>query len=417
MKLAKKLVSIAAAGALLAGVLAGCGGTGSPAPSGTTAVLPEGVPADVVQETLGIPRGTVVATVNGSDITAEEVLYWVGYSADQASQYAGTINWEQDLAGISTKEYVLNNALETAKLYEVVWQQAQERDCLLTDEDKADYETQVSGLKEQLLSTVSDAEAADTAEAEYLRWLAYIGISNESFDMINQTPYIFTHLKDNLFSSESLSEGDMDQWLEENGVIRAKHILVKAEAITDEAGNVTDDGMAAALTKANEIRAELKTGGDTEETFDELMERYSADVGNAGTVNDPEGYIFDTEGYLLSGQGSLVTEFTNGAAALELNQVSEPVQSTYGYHILLRLDADTDDTRTQYSATKMNEQADQWMEEAEVEKTAEFDKLDAEAYYTALTALRTEMSAAAQPEPSATPSPSTTPSPSATPAA
>lgn len=411
MKFAKKFVSIAAAGALLAGILSGCGTPGSQA-SGTPEVLPEGVPADVVQETLGIPRDTVVATVNGGDITAEEVLYWVGYSADQASQYTGTIDWEQDLDGVSTKEYVLNNAVETAKLYEVVWQQAQERSCLLSDEDQADYDAQVSSLKEQLLSANGEDADAD-ADAEYLRWLAYIGISTKSFDMINQTPYIFTSLKNNLFSSETLSGDAMDQWLEENGVIRAKHILVMAEATQDEAGTVTDDGMAAALTKANEIRAELKTGGDTEEKFDELMERYTADISNTGTVNNPEGYVFDTTGALLSGQGSLVTEFTNGAAALELNQVSEPVQSTFGYHILLRLDADTDTTRTQYGATKMNEQADQWMEETEVEKTADFDKLDAATYYTALTALRAEMSAAAQPEPSATPAPSTSPTPAA----
>jgi hypothetical protein len=48
--------------------------------------LPDGVPADVIQETIGMARDTAVATVNGREITAEELLYWVAYSADQVMQ-------------------------------------------------------------------------------------------------------------------------------------------------------------------------------------------------------------------------------------------------------------------------------------------------------------------------------------------
>ena len=154
MRFGKKLLSAAAAGALLVTALTGCGGGqgSSPKPSVT---LPDGVPADVIQETIGMARDTAVATVNGREITAEELLYWVAYSADQVMQMnqyygGGDINWDQELEGVPTRDYVLNNALETAKLYEVVWQKAEEQDCGLTDEDKADYDAQVAELKSQL---------------------------------------------------------------------------------------------------------------------------------------------------------------------------------------------------------------------------------------------------------------------------
>ena len=76
MRFGKKLLSAAAAGALLVTALTGCGGGqgSSPKPSVT---LPDGVPADVIQETIGMARDTAVATVNGREVTAEELLYWV----------------------------------------------------------------------------------------------------------------------------------------------------------------------------------------------------------------------------------------------------------------------------------------------------------------------------------------------------
>lgn len=418
MRFGKKLLSAAAAGALLVTALTGCGGGqgSSPEPSVT---LPDGVPADVIQETIGMARDTAVATVNGREVTAEELLYWVAYSADQVMQMnqyygGGDINWDQELEGVPTRDYVLNNALETAKLYEVVWQKAEEQDCGLTDEDKADYDAQVAELKSQLEASGTSGDA----ESEYLRWLAFIGISGETFDMVNQTPYIYGHLKDKLFGGDGLTAEDMGQWLEDNGVVRAKHILIAAEPTKDADGNVTDDGMAAALEKANEIRAQLKAAGDTEEKFDALMAANTSDVSSTGAVNNPDGYVFDASGALLDGSGSLVTEFTQGAAALAVGEISDPVQSTYGYHILLRLDADTADTRNQYTTAKMNEQSDQWMEEAQVEKTAAFDQLNAERFYTALVDLRAEMTAAAQPEPAeTTPTESGSPEAAATPSA
>ncbi len=270
----------------------------------------------------------------------------------------------------------------------------------------------------ELTSQLEASGTSGDAESEYLRWLAFIGISGETFDMVNQTPYIYGHLKDKLFGGDGLTAEAMGQWLEDNGVVRAKHILIAAEPTKDADGNVTDDGMAAALEKANEIRAQLKAAGDTEEKFDALMAANTSDVSSTGAVNNPDGYVFDASGALLDGSGSLVTEFTQGAAALAVGEISDPVQSTYGYHILLRLDADTADTRNQYTTAKMNEQSDQWMEEAQVEKTAAFDQLNAERFYTALVDLRAEMTAAAQPEPAeTTPTESGSPEAAATPSA
>ena len=44
---------------------------------------------------------------------------------------------------------------------------------------------------------------------------------------------------------------------------------------------------------------------------------------------NPDGYVF--------GPGEMVTEFEEGTKALQPGQISQPIQSSFGWHIILRL--------------------------------------------------------------------------------
>lgn len=84
--------------------------------------------------------------------------------------------------------------------------------------------------------------------------------------------------------------------------INARHILVEDEA------------------KAKEVIAKLNEGGD----FAELAKEYSTDPGSAENGGELGWF----------GAGAMVPEFEEAAYALEVNKVSEPVQSSFGYHII-----------------------------------------------------------------------------------
>ena len=84
--------------------------------------------------------------------------------------------------------------------------------------------------------------------------------------------------------------------------IRASHILV-------------DD-----VETANEVKKKLDEGAD----FAELATEYSTDPGSAPNGGDLEWF----------GAGVMLPEFEQAAYSLEVNQISEPVQSTYGFHII-----------------------------------------------------------------------------------
>lgn len=406
MKLSKRLISLTAAAALVVSLVAGC-----TAPGGSKLPRPDYIPEDIIMQTAGIARTTPLLTVDGVDVSAEALLYWVTATADQFSQYMGAIDWASDMGdGTTMQDYVLKSAVETAKLYQVVANHAKDLGVTLSAEDQKKYDEELAALKTQL-ATQLEAEDQDLA---YAQWLSIMGLSEEGFNNINRVSYLFTNIRDAQYG-ESGKEPPTDEslaaWVEESGTLRAKHILVKAVASEDG----SDDGMAAALEKANTIRAELKAAGDTEAAFDEGMTKYSEDVNAAGEQNcGPEGYTFVP--------GEMVDEFYDGTKALEIGAVSEPVQSSYGYHIILRLAATGD--KTAYADDRANALVDGWMAEAKVETTEAYDNLDLNTFYTKLNELRATIQekmypAEETPAPTGTAAPegTETPAPSETPAA
>lgn len=88
-------------------------------------------------------------------------------------------------------------------------------------------------------------------------------------------------------------------------VYKAKHILVTDQAL------------------ARQIAEQLAADPSK---FDSLLAQYGADP---GMKSNPDGYVF--------GPGEMVSEFEAGTAALAVGEISAPIQSAFGYHIILRL--------------------------------------------------------------------------------
>ena len=95
-----------------------------------------------------------------------------------------------------------------------------------------------------------------------------------------------------------------------------------------------EDTVAEKEAQAQELVDSLQTIEDPEELverFRELKEQYCEDSGKTAY---PDGYVFLP--------GEMVTEFEDGVKALADYGVSQPVQTSYGYHIILRLPLSAD---------------------------------------------------------------------------
>jgi peptidyl-prolyl cis-trans isomerase D len=103
----------------------------------------------------------------------------------------------------------------------------------------------------------------------------------------------------------------------ENEKRHAHHILIPVADAKDAKAD------AAALAKAQQVLAELKAGKD----FGELAHKYSADPGSAAQGGDL-GW---------AEQGAYVAPFAEALFKLEPGQISDPVKTQFGYHII-RLD-------------------------------------------------------------------------------
>jgi peptidyl-prolyl cis-trans isomerase C len=110
-------------------------------------------------------------------------------------------------------------------------------------------------------------------------------------------------------------KAEMDQ-------IHARHILIRFQgsAVPLRLGqkDLTD---AEALQKAKDLRAKILAGAK----FAEVAQAESDDVGSGTNGGDLDTF----------GHGAMVPEFEKAAFALPVGQVSEPVRSAFGYHLIL----------------------------------------------------------------------------------
>lgn len=334
--------------------------------------------AEYTRTVAGLEPDTVMFTVNGEPVTAEYFLYWLAYDCEEwgyiYQMYQGTeLDFEEEVTdGVSMAQYLKEDARQVSALYIILEQQAAANGVGMTDEQKAQWEEQKQQDEGESLSD----------------FLQQQGLSEATFDRIGTVNnFLHANLIEALTSKPTKEE--MDRYTEENSVYKAKHILILT-AVDKEDGTVelsvggtptNEDGSeftgtageynAAALAKAEDILKQIGAAGDPLAKFDELMFQYSED---GGLISNPDGYTF--------GPGQMVSEFEEGTASLDYGAYSaEPVQSTFGYHIILRQAPEEECRSAQMDALMQS-----WLDGMELVTTKAYDGLDVKSFYEKFTA-------------------------------
>lgn len=365
----KKLLCAGLSGALLTGAMAGCS-TADPQPT----------PAadDIAYQATGISRDTVLFTVDGRDVTADQYLYWLLTSiseAKKAGYLADDEAWEETIEDQPTSDYLKGQALEISKLYAVVANHAEEAGAGVTEEQRAKAEEQL----DQMGSLYEQYYGLTTQE-----WLDQQCITREGYLSLNDAHYQVQNLQSSMEEAGKLTPTDEDiqNMIDSEGIYNCKHILIAFPAHED-GSEVTDEEKAATKAEAEALYQEITSAADPITAFDNAMNEKSDDGRDetSGELLKPNGYTFLSTGALLGGSSSLVTEFVTAGTALAVDEISAPVETDYGYHILLRQNADNEDTRAAYPNYAMNQMLDQWTADAKVETTDAYDKLDPKTFY------------------------------------
>lgn len=296
---------------------------------------------------------TVVGTVGGEKIKLSDYNFAYYSNAAQFEQYytmyMGIEDWESQTLeedGQTCGEYVRESAITEAKQLIVAEMKAKEYGITA---DKA----RKSEVKEQKERVIEENFGGEEGYQEYLD-------TYYTSDAAIERYLLRASIINELLEKMSEEGGECEVTEEEIGYtddnyLKVKHVLVQT---SDEVGD--ED----ALAKANEVVAKLNAGED----MSKLIEEYNDDPG----MESQEYYVF--------GKGEMVDEFYEASKNLEINTwTTEPVKSSYGYHVIYRYALDKSDDKytelkTTQAQTKFMELLEGWVEETE--STVKDDVID-----------------------------------------
>lgn len=218
---------------------------------------------------------------------------------------------------IEIKREDYDNALEVqAKLYafqmgigESITNQLVNQEILKADLDK----NKVTISEEEKTAAVEEYKAYFGDDAAYEDFLKNAGLKKDSFEKLIKDDVIYAKHKEWYKMNHTPSDESIQSFFDANKdnllTVNASHILVATEE------------------EAKAVKARLDAGED----FAAIAAEVSTDSSNAangGSLGD-------------FGRNAMVAEFDQAVFAMEVGQISDPVKSEYGWHII-KLNAKND---------------------------------------------------------------------------
>ncbi len=263
---------------------------------------------------------TVIAKIDGENLYWDEYKYWLtsslmygGYNPDAET------NWDEEIyEGFTFGDYIKMDALDSVKLYRAVNKKAKEMNISLSEED---------------LTNINDVLANQSAQfeskEEYEQYLKDNGLTEELMRYLLESSCYYYNIFVDIYGAngEKLSDEETLSFAENNGILRAKHILMSNK---DAEGNpLSEEEMAEKLDRLKQLKAEIEASDNPVETFHDKMLELSEDN---GVNNNTDGYQFSS--------GYMVSEFENTITGLNDYEISDVVDIGYGYSLIMRLPLD-----------------------------------------------------------------------------
>jgi parvulin-like peptidyl-prolyl isomerase len=185
-------------------------------------------------------------------------------------------------------------------------QKADELGVTVTD---ADIDKQLQTIKAQYFG--KDGKCDATCEKKYQAQIKKQGLSEEQVREDVRASVVQNKLYNKVTSDVSVTDKDIDAYYKKNKQQYVlpesrdvRHILVKKKALADQ------------------LYEQLKNGAD----FAALAKKYSEDPGSKSTG-----------GKLTVSKGRQVPEFDKAAFSLDTKELSKPIKTQYGWHIIQAL--------------------------------------------------------------------------------
>jgi len=246
------------------------------------------------------PAGDKVAVVNGVVITRAQYDKEIDVHLQRVARQGRQMSEEQLT---KLKKDILDGLIER----EVLYQESQKVGIKVSEEK---VNEQLTGIQKRFPS-----------EAEFKKALASMSLTEDEVRAQIQRGLAIRELIEQKVASKIvISDDDTKAYYDKNPQlfkqpeqVKASHILIKVEPTADEAAK------AAARKKIQDIQQKLKDGGD----FAALAKEYSE--GPSGAKGGDLGYF---------SRGQMVKPFEDTAFAMKPGEVSDLVETRFGYHLM-----------------------------------------------------------------------------------
>ena len=267
----------------------------------------------MIEKTPEAIQNTVLAKVGDEKITKgdidKELKQYIDFLKQQyGDDYESNEQIKQQL--VQDKKQALNN-LVTQKI-------------LLQEATTLNLKPSDDELDKKVNDTIDQYKEQYSGEGQFEKLLEQVGLTEDQFKELIRNQNIMQAVQEEIIKDITVSDDDIQSYYDENkdseftesAGATVAHILV---AEKNDDGSIDFDK---SLEKANELKAKIDAGAD----FAEVAKESSVDTRTA--VNG------GSLGFVEYNSTQYVTEFMDGFKGLKEGEVSEPVKSKYGYHII-----------------------------------------------------------------------------------
>ena len=304
------------------------------------------------------PDGEML-TISGQTVTCEEYLHWVDYVCQYFATRITDLDWNAQIESVDMTygEYAKVEAAEMVKQYAVIRAWAQQEGVTLTEEDTAALDAQ----REEYVSYYGGEEG-------YQQQLALMGISEDTYNAMLETQYLYRELYQAFRTNGSSlypEESVLSSYAAEQGYMSAYLVTVTGEN---------------AETMAADLLERWQKAEDKESEYAAICEELELSADGIITVSAVEN--------------DALSDAIAALATGEITSVNDPYGDGTCY-LVLRSDTDLSAVAETYFDVLFEEKLNS---AAVVTNSELYDALDVGAFYEKLTQLRTEMETAMEPD-------------------
>ena len=252
----------------------------------------------------------VVATVDKTEITKDEYQKMLNISKITAESQYGKEIWDQEVSeGVKFRDQMKDSILEQLVGTEVIYSQAKKDNLVPTEKE---VKKSVDEIKKNIESN-----------EDYKKQLDEIGIDDTFLSDQEKKSIALQRYQEAFYKNAKVTESDLKKYYDSHkeefnkDQVEASHILIKT--VDDANKELTKAKKEAAKKKAEEVLKKVKDGGD----FAKLAKEYSQD--SSAESGGSLGFF---------SKGDMVEPFEKSAFSLKVGEISDIVETQYGYHII-----------------------------------------------------------------------------------